>query len=457
MRIKFFVILLSALCLQWSKEATAIASTNGYGYSLESTLVMAIENDPWLKKSQYQEKSLLSEGLAASSLPDPKASVSMANLPVDDFSFNSQPMTQFKLGLSQTFARGDSLELKGDIKNLQAGVQPYLRANRKTQLMMQVGSIWLDAYKAQKSIELIRNKKHLFQELKEAAEINYRTAIQSSSQQELVRADLELSKLDDQITVHEDNLHRSIRKLSEYMPLPQSYLSHDGNTTQTNYFSSDLPSIQLLNKKGAAQKHPLVVAMDHSIASSAKMVDLKKQGYKPQFTLSGSYGLRNDAPGGEERPDFFSLGVSFDIPLFTENKQDKEVEAAVYKKESRREERALIINKLVAGYDTQISRLDSLNKRLNLYRNKIFPQIFLQGEASMTAYSNNEADFAELVRARIDEVNAQLTVLDIAVEIQKAKLRANYYQAESSKELLAHIGINSNLSTFKKAAGDSNE
>ncbi|AOE49849.1 TolC family protein [Kangiella sediminilitoris] len=456
MRLKSISVLLLGLFLAWDDSQATELKSQGYGYSLESTLIMAIENDPWLKKSQFQEKSLRSAGVAESSLPDPKASISLANLPVDDFSFNSQAMTQFKLGLSQTFARGDSLSIKSDIKELQADAQPHLRMNRKTQLMMEVGSLWLDAYKAQRSIELISNKRHLFQELKEAAEINYRSVIQSSSQQELIRADLELVKLDDQITVYEDKLHNTIRRMSEYVPLPQNYFSSYETNKTPNYFSSALPEIKLIHEEHI-QQHPLVLAIDKNIQSSSKTIDLKKEGYKPQFTVNGGYGLRQDGLNGEDRPDFFSVGVSFDVPLFTDNRQDKEVEAATYSKESQKEERALVIKKLSSGHSAQLSRLNKLKKRLRLYEKEIFPQVMLQSEASMTAYSNNEADFSELVRARIDEVNTQLTVLDIAVEIEKAKLRANYYQAQTSNELLAHIKPHSNQPMLKKIYGDDNE
>ncbi len=448
-------ILLTIAVLQFGPSASAEteskaeteteAEANGYGYTLESTLIMAIENDPWLKKSQYKEKSLLSQSQSQSSLPDPRASINLANLPVDDFSYNSQPMTQFKLGISQAFARGDSLELKLDIKKLQARVEPNLRANRKTQLIMMVGALWLDAYKAQHSISLINDKKYLFEELRDAAEINYTSALSKSSQQEIIRADLELAKLDDQVTVYSDQLHAAIRQLGEYVKLPQSYfINNEANSV--NFVSRSLPSVTLLNKANALQQHPLVKAIDQNIESSQKMVELQEQGYKPQFMVNGSYAFREDAPNGMERPDFFSLGVSFDIPLFTENKQDQDVKAAIYDKEAKREEKALLLNQLMAAYNTQLSRLERLQQRQELYNSSIYPQVKLQGQASMTAYSNNEADFAELVRARIDEVNVQLTVLDIAVEIEKVKLRANYYQSNNSSEFLAQIRTQSSVS-----------
>ncbi|AKE52033.1 TolC family protein [Kangiella geojedonensis] len=434
--LKSAILLVAALL--FSSVTNSQAETNGYGYTLESTLIMAIENDPWLRKSQFKELSLLSQAESQASLPDPKASINLANLPVDDFSFNSQPMTQFKLGFSQTFARGDSLDLKREINQLQASVEPTMRINRKNQLIMVVGALWLDVHKAQQSIALINDKKYLFEELREAAEISYTSALSQTSQQVIIRADLELAKLDDQVTVYSDKLHTSIRQLSEYIQLPQSYLS-DREYGSVSFVSQSLPRMTLIEKKDGFQQHPLIKSVDQSIKASQKVVNLKKQSYKPQFTVNGSYAFREDAADGMQRPDFFSLGVSFDIPLFTGNKQDLDVQSAVYDKEAKLEEKALLLNHLMSAYNTELSRLNKLKERHKLYSESILPQVKHQGEASMNAYSNNEADFAELVRARIDEVNVQLTALDIAVEIEKTKLRANYYQAKTPSELLAQI------------------
>lgn len=437
--LKYHVLLCLSLLLT-TKSGYALASAaSSYSFKLESILAMAINKDPMLEESRYAEKALLAESMSSSSLQDPKASINFANFPVDDFSFNTQPMTQIKLGLSQTFGRGDSLELKRRVKELEAATEPYIRVNRKNQLVMRVGTIWLDAYKAQQSINLINSKKHLFNELSKVAEINYTSALNKSSQQDLIRAELELVKIEDQTTTYLDDLHTSLRQLSEFVELPLSYLASNQSDANKRYLSSDLPQIRLLKNRKMIHSHPLASVANQKISASKKMIELKKQDYKPQYTLNGSYGFRNNSPDGAERPDFFSIGVNFDLPLFAENRQDKAVEAAIYAREGARERKNLVVKQLTAAYQTELSHLNQLEDRLVLYKDKILPQVSQQGEASFNAYSNNEADFSELVRARIDQVNAQLKALDISVEIEKSKLKANYYLATSSEQMLDQI------------------
>ena len=114
--------------------------------------------------------------------------------------------------------------------------------------------------------------------------------------------------------------------------------------------------------------------------------------------------------------DLFSVGISFDLPVFTANRQDKEVRAAVSRAEAIKTERQLIARRLVAELDTTISQLQRLNERFALYDRQLLPQMAEQAEASLTAYNNDDGDFAEAVRSRIAELNAKIDALGIAVE-----------------------------------------
>ena len=55
-----------------------------------------------------------------------------------------------------------------------------------------------------------------------------------------------------------------------------------------------------------------------------------------------------------------------------------------------------------------------------------------QAEASLTAYTNDDGDFAEVVRSRIAELNAQIDALNIAVDRQKTISQLNYFFTNSN-------------------------
>jgi len=129
---------------------------------------------------------------------------------------------------------------------------------------------------------------------------------------------------------------------------------------------------------------------------------------------------------GNSRADLFRVGVTFDLPLFTEDRQDKEVQSAISQTEAVKTQKLLLLRKLLGSYSSGKGRLLRLEKRQNLYKSKLLPQIHDQAEASLTAYTNDDGDFSEVVRSRIAVLNAEIDELTLDVEEQKIRLELNY-------------------------------
>lgn len=134
---------------------------------------------------------------------------------------------------------------------------------------------------------------------------------------------------------------------------------------------------------------------------------------------------------GNSRADLFSVGVTFDLPIFTESRQDMAVKSAVSKTEAVKTEKVLLLRQLLGAFSSGKGRLLRLHERKALYQNKLLPQINDQAEASLTAYTNDDGDFSEVVRSRIAVLNAEIEQLKIAVEEQKIILEINYLFAGS--------------------------
>ena len=93
-----------------------------------------------------------------------------------------------------------------------------------------------------------------------------------------------------------------------------------------------------------------------------------------------------------------------------------------------------MLRKLKAGFETAHVQLKRLDERKALFENELLPQMAEQAEASLTAYTNDDGDFAEVVRARIAELNAQIDALNIDVDRQKTIAQLNYYFTASKAD-----------------------
>ncbi len=413
--------------------------------TLEKTIQLAQQNDLWLVGNQHSEDAIQSMSIVASTLPDPIMSITLANLAADSFNFNQEAMSQFKVGISQQFPRGNSLAIRQRQFELQGSQFPYQREDRRAKVAVTVAKLWLDTYKAQESIALIDANRALFEQLADVAEARYSSAVGKTRQQDIVRAQLELTRLEDRLTMLEQKQAMSKRQLSQwissfFIKQTEPNTSVD-KTSYSDSLAKQLPNITLKNSKLYTEsattqlqllvqyfsQHPSVKMLEQKIKASGSSVELAKQKYKPQWGVNASYGYRDDTPMGNSRADLLSVGVSFDMPFFTDSRQDKEVQSAISKTNAIKTDKWLLLRKMITAFETSKAQLLRIQARQQLYQSKLLPQIHQQAEASLTAYTNDDGDFSEVVRARISVLNAEIDKLGIDVEQQKTIIQLNYF------------------------------
>lgn len=414
--------------------------------SFETAIKSAQKNDPWLTGNFHKQRSIESMSTAVSTLPDPKISIGLANLPTDGFDFGQEGMTQAKIGIAQMFPRGDTLDIKSQQLRLQSEAFPFQRQDREAKVAVTVGSLWLDAYRVQQSIALIEKNRSLFEQLADIAEASYSSALGKTRQQDIVRAQLELTKLEDRLEKLGQQKNRFEGMLSQWLTKFSTGNDSVEATLISDFslhnivLSQQIPQIDLINNNLVSTQnwlkpeelvhyftnHPSVVAVDKKVSATKTGIKLAEQKYQPEWGVSASYGYRADDPMGKSRADLFSVGVTFDLPLFTEDRQDKEVQSAIFQTEAVKTEKLLLLRQLLGSYSSAKGRLQRLKDRQNLYTSKLLPQIHDQAEASLTAYTNDDGDFAEVVRSRIAVLNAEIDELTLNVEEQKILLELNY-------------------------------
>ena len=422
--------------------AVAWAPQSGAALTLDQAIARAQAGDPWLLGSRAREEALVASSIAAGGLPDPRITLGFANLPTDTFDFDQEPMTQLKVGVSQLFPRGDSRALLQKQYRLHGEEHPHQRADRQAQVAASVTRLWLEAYRSRATIELIEGDRTLFEQLAETAEASYRSALGRTRQQDLIRAQLELTRLDDRLATLREQRDTSEAHLLEWLLSPEPA----GADTPAGTLALEagvLPVVKprqpgLLDGAGPApvaeitrllRRHPAVLAMDSRIAATAAGIELAEQSYQPQWRLDASYGYRDDDPLAGDRADFFSVGVAFDLPLWTGQRQDQVLRSASATTAAARTERSLLLRQLFTRFEAGRARLARLDERRLLYRERLLEEMSQQAEASLAAYTSDDGDFAEVVRARIAELNARIELLGIEVDRLATINELNYLLA----------------------------
>ena len=415
-------------------------NTYAFTYSLQEAISQAQAKDPWITGSINQQESLEALGHEAGSLPDPVISLGIANLPVDGFDFSREAMTQFKVGVSQMLPRGKTRSLKQERLEMLSQMQPTARKDRKAKVAVIVAHLWLEAYRNELTIQLIEKDRDLFEHLVDVSQSNYTSTAGRARQQDIVRAQLELTRLDDRLIRLRLMRDAHIAQLGEWLDDQSIVLSMPANTKGvTEFFVAGVSTSIGASTGNNADKstmlaqmlseHPLIQSVDWKIRAYETNIELAKQSYKPLWGINASYGYRDHSPLGDDRSDLMSAGVTLDVPLFTGNRQDKKLKSARSEFETVKIERALALRKLKSGYELAQAQRHRLIERKSLFDTRLLKEMAEQAEASMAAYTNDNGDFSEVVRARIAELNARIEAIDVDIDLQKNRAQLNYFSA----------------------------
>jgi outer membrane protein TolC len=398
--------------------------------SLEQAISRALTDDDWIIANKQIELSLSEESISAGQLPDPRMSIGLSNMPLDTFNFNQEPMTQLRIGINQTFPRGDTLELQQRQKIQQSEVNPFLRDDRNANVTLQVSTLWLNSFLAQQSIELIENDRELFEQLVDLTGVRYTSATGLAQQHDLVRAQLELTRLDDRLAMLRQLQNTNKQKLSQW--LPYQLLSMPLTSAKPEI---EAPSTHLTSLSQATEffaNHPTVRAHNKRIQIAQTKVALTQQSLKPSYSVGASYGYRDNTPIGRQRADFITLDLSFDIPYFSEKRQKPKIRASRYIASARQTERILLFKELFSNYQQANAQLDVLNERKALFEDTLLDQMSDLTETTLSAYTADEGDFEEVMRAFIGELNTKIELLEIDIQRLQVISRLNYLTAAAN-------------------------
>lgn len=381
----------------------------------------AVINDKKRSEITAQTQATLENSVAASSLPDPKLKVGFGGLPIDSFSFDSDPMTMLSVGLMQQFGRGATLDLqqlKGEIQakgiELQLGVRELDIANAITQRWLELGYL--------QHVEAIINKnKRLFTELAQVTKTNYANG--TNEAQDVLQAQLQISKIDEQLNNNLQQQQRLIYQLSEWLGAQWLSSADTMNAKQPLHWqklNNLLPQLENRTEHYAILRHhPMVKISDTAISASETQVDIATEAYQPQFGVEVMYGARfANGMNGKPASDMLSAYLTMDVPLFTENKQDRTYNAAQQQVIAAKSQRDLLLQQMNAKVNTLLIERHNLLSRIERYKKSLQPQAKARTQAVERGYQNNTASFKDVITAANDELNLNTERVRIETDLQ---------------------------------------
>ena len=373
---------------------------------------LALASEPGQQALRARAAALEEQAVVSGALPDPMLRVGLNNYPIESGGFTTEGMTNVGAVYRQAFPRGDTRSLNNRKFTRLAEAQMQEADARGDDVLAAARIAWLDLYYWSKARELVLESRPFFDDLATITRSLY--AVGRRNQQDVLRAELELSRLDDRlIDIERRQLHARAQL--------REWIGEEAGRRVADKLPQwdDAPPLEDLI--AGLQGHPALLAADARIAAQDTSVELAEQRSKPGWALDIGYSYRNGSlPNGDPRSDFVTVGVTVDLPFFRKKSVDSTLSAALQERSATRADKQRMQRSLESRLAAEYARWQELSRRLALYEERILVQANDHAQASLLAYQNDVGDFADVMRGYIDDLNTRIDYVRLNVEREQA-------------------------------------
>ena len=386
--------------------------------TLQEAQELALYDEPGQNSYLSRAEGLREKSVSGGQLPDPTMRVGLANYPIQSGGFTTEGMTQAQLAIRQVFPGGDTRELTTQKFQSLAAEMTHKADGRGRDVLTSVRIAWLETHYWRDAKQIATDSRPFFDDLVTISRSLY--AVGRKNQQDVLRAELELSRLDDRIIDMSKQHSRSRAALSQWVGDDAARPVAEKLPEWTA-----VPPLEALKEN--LQTHPALLAANATVGASLSAVDLAREEYKSDWAIDLGYGYRNgELSNGDPRSDFISVAVTFDLPFFRSNRQDRSLGAALSERRAADQSREQVLRRLSSQLEAEYIRWQDLGKRLDLYERLILSVSADNAEAALAAYQSDAGDFADVMRAYVDDLDTRLDYIRLQVErAQSFALLAN--------------------------------
>lgn len=358
---------------------------------LESLIQIALKNNPKLEAAVFHSLSQEKTIPQAGALPDPQLTFGLMNLPINSFSFSQEPMTGKVVGLMQMFPFPGKLSLATDMAEYEAASVKYQQEEIRNQIIQMVKNLYYDLYAVDRALEIIEKNKELLKHLIQVTETKYATG--SGLQQDVLRAQVEMTKLEDDRIMWTQKRSAVTAQINSYLnrPIKTPVEKTPVEMYLTQFSNEDFDTANI------EAERPLLKAWREKIQKAEAASKLAHRELWPNFTLGATYSHRNDLSDGRNMPDFFSATVSINIPIFVNRKQNARIAEKQLALSAIKSEFKDINIKVLAEAEKIFAELEWNRKRFELYKGCILLQAQQSLESAQAGYRVGKVDFLTLI------------------------------------------------------------
>jgi cobalt-zinc-cadmium efflux system outer membrane protein len=338
----------------------------------------------------------------AGAFEDPRFSYEASNLPTGDFNFESTPLSGHQLDLRQALPFPGLLSARKQAAKMASSAAGFDLSDRRIAVRSAVEAAWAELGFAQRALAITERNIELLRQLARIAEAKY--SVGSGLQQDVLRAQVELTALIQERLAREAEVKRSSARLGELLDLPPATAFPSTSPLDDAAPVPELGPLFEQTSEGNARLRALRAEID---SAEFALRAAKIEGY-PDFDLGLGYRIRKRVEGDAvDGDDFVSLGVTIRLPVNRARWRAREAEqrAALRHAKARLRKHEASLQSQLQTTHAELVRADA---EAELLRTGLVPQALQSLEASRSAYEVGRIEFLSLLDSQVSLLAAQL-------------------------------------------------
>jgi outer membrane protein TolC len=397
--------------------------------SLRDLLAEGERNNPQIEASRQGWEAAKQVPSQVSTLPDPQFNLQQVNVgsPRPFAGYTNSDFAYLGLGVSQDLPYPGKLRLRGEMAKRDADVTEQQYESVRRSVLAGIKSAYFQLAYLSKTLRILESDGQLLEQVEKAADARYRSGM--GTQQDILRAQLEQTKLLREITMHHLEVARAQAQIKQLLNRPQS--SPDIETAELPETALPYNFDELL--AATKSQNPDISSTQKMVEKQKLQIDLAHKDFYPDFNVQFMWQRTDPA----QFRAYYMLSVGVRVPIYHSRKQRPELAEAEANLNRSHNEAEAQTQQVAFELRTEFDTAAKTTELLKVYRDGLLPQTRSEFQSGLAAYQNNKQDFQGLLASFLDVLH----------------LDEEYWQRVADRETaLAHLEKLTGLSLHEHGA-----
>lgn len=379
------------------RASNAQVQTPAAPVALRDLIREAEQNNPEIAAADRGYNAATHLARQASALPDTQVTVQQfaVGSPRPFAGYTNSEFAYIGLGASQEIPFPGKRGLRAQVANREADVRHVQIESVRRSVADKLKAAYFRLAYLQQTLTVLERNDQLLKDVEQIAESRYRVG--KGNQQEVLKAQLQHTKILQEITVH----HREVGQLEAQLKqlLNRSQDTPDIQTEPLAARAVTQSASELLSL--ARQQNPNIQAQQAMVTKTESQVELAKKEFRPDFSVQYMYQNTD-----RKFRDYYM--ASFSVTLPNRGRRKAELAEAQANREQAGMQLEAEVQQRLAEVQDQYVVAQTSQEQLKIYKDGLIPQSNATFQSALAAYQANRQDFETLLSSFMDVLNLQI-------------------------------------------------